>query len=102
MMLAKPTIRKFAMQCEAHGAQGPRQYMEYGEGASTAQHGNARKERIGEVAQACDGQRLRAAQDRRSSAANDETVHGVRRGMSEDATQWIERAVAERGGLHVA
>jgi hypothetical protein len=37
------------MQCKAHGAQGSRQYMWYGEGMSTAQRGNARKERIGEM-----------------------------------------------------
>jgi|GEM_PF-4116958 len=37
------------MQCKAHGAQGPRQYMQYGEGVSTAQRGNARKERIEEM-----------------------------------------------------
>jgi hypothetical protein len=38
------------MQCEAHGAQGPRQYVWYGEGKSTAQRGNVRKERVGEMA----------------------------------------------------
>lgn len=48
-MGTKQTIRKFAMQCNAHGAQGPRQYMRYGEGLSTAQRSNARKERIEEV-----------------------------------------------------
>ena len=37
------------MQCKAYGAQGPRQYMLYGEGVSTAQRRNARKERIGEM-----------------------------------------------------
>lgn len=37
------------MQGEARGAQGPRQYVQYGEGMSTAQCGNARKVRIGEV-----------------------------------------------------
>lgn len=48
-MREKLTIRKFSMQCKTHGAQGPRTYMLYGEGMSTAQCGNARKERIGEV-----------------------------------------------------
>ena len=38
------------MQGQAHGAQGRRQYIQYGEGMSTAQRSNARKERIGEVA----------------------------------------------------
>lgn len=38
------------MQCKAYGAQGPRQYIPYGEGMSIAQRGNARKERVGEMA----------------------------------------------------
>lgn len=50
MMLAKPTIRRFAMQCETHGTRDPRQYMEYGEDTSTVQRCNACKERIVEVA----------------------------------------------------
>lgn len=49
-MLEELTIQRFAMQCKAHGAKGPRQYMLYGKGASTAQRSNARKEWFGEVA----------------------------------------------------
>jgi len=33
------------MQCKAHGAQNPRQYKEYGKGASTAQRRRATKEK---------------------------------------------------------
>lgn len=50
MMLAKPTIQRLAMQCQAHEAKEIRQYLEYGEGTSTAQRCNACKERIVEVA----------------------------------------------------
>jgi len=49
-MREKLTIRRFAMQCKAHGAQGLRQYMVYGEGSRTEQRRNARKEWIGEMA----------------------------------------------------
>jgi hypothetical protein len=48
-MYANLTIQGFAMQCEAHGAQGWRQYKMYGDSTSTPQHGNARKDCIGEA-----------------------------------------------------
>ncbi len=44
------TTQRFVMQCEAHGAQSLRQYMEYGEGVSTAQRSNAHKEWVEEMA----------------------------------------------------
>lgn len=44
------TTQRFVMQSEAHGAQSTRQYMEYGEGVSTAQQSNAHKEWVGEKA----------------------------------------------------
>jgi hypothetical protein len=48
-MLKNLTIQKFAMQCEAHGAQCWRQYEMYGDSMSTAQRSNARKDWIGET-----------------------------------------------------
>lgn len=44
------TILEFVRQRKAHGAQGARQYIGYGEGMSTAQRRDVHKERIGAAA----------------------------------------------------